>query len=76
MRSMGDNGRPRAAANIYKNGRLKTGKELEEEIKRIEGLELDELVAESKPVTTEHVKHLKELTDGVDIDLDAKLSDE
>lgn len=69
-----DNGRPRAAANIYKHGRLKTGAELKAMHERIMDLSFQELLKECRPFTQEMIDYLKGLAGGVELDLDAPLS--
>lgn len=78
-------GRPEPCANIYKHGRLKTRKEMDEDgtldqlamdtmPDEVKNASIDELVEACQPVTQEYIDSIKELTDGVEVDLDEPLS--
>lgn len=66
---MNSDGRPPYVPNIYKHGRLKTGEELEKEKKRIMDLGFDKFLNECGPISAKTVDYLKELVEGVKIDL-------
>ena len=68
-----NNGRPKACANIYTNGRLKNKTEMEAERKRILKLSFDDLLKECSPITQEKIDHIRELVDGIEIDIDQPL---
>ena len=65
-----NNGRPKACANIYIHGRLKNKTEMGAERKRIMSLRFDDLLKECSPITQEKIDHIKELVDGIDIEID------
>jgi hypothetical protein len=65
--------RPKACANIYKHGFLKNESEMKKERERIMKLRFNDLLKECEPFTQEKLDYMKELVDGVEIDLDEKL---
>jgi len=78
-------GRPEYCANIYKHGRLKTRKEMDEDgtldrlalhrmPKQVRCKSFDELKSEIKPVSKDLVDEIKELTDCVEVDFEAPLN--
>lgn len=80
-------GRPEFVPNIYKHGRLKTRKEMDEDgtldkiamanmPDKIKNMSFDGLREGCEPVTQSYIDSLKELTEGVDVDLDAPLGDD
>ena len=66
-------GRPPFTPKIYKNGAVKTGKALEDEIKRIAGLSFDELMLEGLPATKDFIEKCRSLAKDIEINLEERL---